>query len=460
MHHPLFDSKVESFSISGAKVFDRFFECPLDHQNATSSPKIKVFVRHLVPIDKVADVHKMPFFLYLQGGPGFECALPTSATSGWTKTALDKGYQVLFLDQRGTGLSTAVSAESLEKFESDEEKADYLSHFRADSIVKDCEIIRKQLTAGRGEDAESRITLLGQSFGGFCITTYLSLFPESVQHAYITGGVPPLTDTPDPVYRALYPRILKKNKLYYKRYPRDVARVRQIHEYLSNNQVTMPNGGTLSPRRFLQLGLSFGGAGGYDAVHNIVQIAANDLDTIGKLSYRVLNTIDSNQSWDTNVIYAILHEAIYCQADQASRWSAERLLDEEPFKTDFEWRLENLKDDQPVYFTGETIYPFMFDDFAELRPLKKVAHLLAERRWGNLYDVKKLNSIKNVEVSGVSYFDDMYVDRELSEKTASEINGFQQWITNEYAHNGARVDGERVLTYLMKLAKGEEAYNR
>jgi hypothetical protein len=205
----------------------------------------------------------------------------------------------------------------------------------------------------------------------------------------------------------MYPRILKKNKLYYKRYPYDVARVRQIHEYLSKNEVTMPNGGTLSPRRFLQLGLAFGGSGGYDTVHNIVQIAANDLDRMGKLSYRVLNTIDSTQSWDTNVIYAILHEAIYCQANQASRWSAERLLAEEPFKTDFEWRLENLKHDQPVHFTGETIYPFMFDDFAELRPLKKVAHLLAERPWGQLYDVKTLNNLKNVEVAGVSYFDDM-----------------------------------------------------
>lgn len=32
------------------------------------------------------------------------------------------------------------------------------------------------------------------------------------------------------------------------------------------------------------------------------------------------------------------------------------------------------------------------------------------------------------------YFFFRYVDRELSEQTAGEINGFQQWITNEYAH--------------------------
>ncbi|KAI8376697.1 Alpha/Beta hydrolase protein [Choanephora cucurbitarum] len=458
--HPL-DSSVESFSIPGAQVFERYFECPLDYADETTSSKIKVFVRHLVPIEKVSLMKKMPFFLYLQGGPGFECALPSSGTSGWVKVAFERGYQVLLLDQRGTGLSSQISTESLDQlFETDEEKADYLAHFRADNIVRDCEYIRKELTAGRSSDEESRISLLGQSFGGFCITTYLSLFPDSIQEAYITGGVPPLSDNPDQVYRALYPRIAKKNTLYYKKFPRDIARVRQIHDYLSSNKVTLPNGGCLSERRFLQLGLMFGGSGGYDAVHIAVQSAAEDLDRLGRLSYRTLNMIQSMQSWDTNVIYAILHEAIYCQSNQSSRWSAERLLKEAPFCTTFEWRSENLKKDQPVYFTGETIYPFMFEDYAELRPLKQVAHLLAEKQWTSLYDVQTLNKLKGVRVAGVSYFDDMYVDRELSEETAAEINGFQQWITNEYAHNGLRVDGERILNYLIKLARGDESFNR
>ncbi|GAA5800301.1 hypothetical protein HPULCUR_005727 [Helicostylum pulchrum] len=459
--HSLDDSTVESFFIPGAKVFERYFDCPLDYENESSSSKLKVFARHLVPVDKVSSMKKMPFFLYLQGGPGFECALPGSGTAGWIKVAFEKGYQVLLLDQRGTGLSSQISTESLHAlFETDEEKANYLTHFRADSIVRDCETIRKQLTEGRSEQEEQRISLLGQSFGGFCITTYLSLFPQSIQHAYITGGVPPLVDTPDKVYRALYPRILKKNKLYYKKFPHDVVRVRQIHEFLSNNKVTLPNSGTLSVRRFLQLGIAFGGSGGYDSLHTIVQAAASDLDRIQKLSYRTLNMIQESQSWDANVLYAILHEAIYCQAGQSSRWSAERVLSEEPFATDFQWRLEDLKPDQPVYFTGETIYPFMFDDFAELRPLKHIANLLAEKPWGQLYDTEVLNKLDGPLTAGASYFDDMYVDRELSEHTAGEINGFQQWITNEFAHNALRADPERVLSYLIKLARGDEGYNR
>lgn len=179
--------------------FVYLFIFELDYENESSSPKLKVFARHLVPVDKVSSMKKMPFFLYLQvkyllnvrvffshnsepffflfqGGPGFECALPSSGTAGWVKVAFEKGYQVLLLDQRGTGLSSQISAESLElSFKTDEEKANYLAHFRADSIVRDCETIRKKLTEGRSKDDEQRISLLGQSFGGFCITTYLSL---------------------------------------------------------------------------------------------------------------------------------------------------------------------------------------------------------------------------------------------------------------------------------------------
>ncbi|KAI7855422.1 Alpha/Beta hydrolase protein [Circinella umbellata] len=427
---PLNDPSVESYFIPGAKVFERFFDVPLDY-NDSGSQNITVFVRHLVPPGKEKDVDTLPFLLYLQGGPGFEVPLPS--TSGWIQAVFDQGYQVLLLDQRGTGLSTPISAESLEFLKTDEAKAAYLTNFRADSIVRDCEVIRKTLTAGRSSDSEKRFALLGQSFGGFCITTYLSLFPQSIESAYTTGGTPPLVDSPEPVYRALYPRVLKRNKLYYSKYPKDIARVRGIHAYLSEYQVTLPNGGTLSPRRFLQLGIQFGFSGGYDTVHQLVNAAADDLASRGKIGFKTLANIQALQDWDTNVIYAILHEAIYCQG-KPSNWAAERVLHEEPFAKQFEWRLDYLDDDQAVYFTGEMIYPFMMDDYIELQPLKKVANLLAEyKNWGQLYDESVLAK-NEVPIAGVSYFDDMYVDRELSEETVSKVQGYKQYITNEFGH--------------------------
>jgi pimeloyl-ACP methyl ester carboxylesterase len=63
-----------------------------------------------------------------------------------TQVILDKGYQMLYLDQRGTGLSTPISAATLGLQGDVHRQVDYLKLFRADSIVKDCEAVRKTLT--------------------------------------------------------------------------------------------------------------------------------------------------------------------------------------------------------------------------------------------------------------------------------------------------------------------------
>ncbi|RUP50190.1 Alpha/Beta hydrolase protein [Jimgerdemannia flammicorona] len=380
-----------------------------DHVNSPTGKTILVFARHLVPIDKLGDVKKMPFLLYLQGGPGFECRFPSSAHGGWIKIAFDKGFQVLLLDQRGTGMSTPVSAGTLSYMfgENDQKKADYLKLFRADSIVRDCEVIREKVTEGRKEsEGETKITLLGLSFGGFCVTTYLSLFPNSIKQALITGGIPPPVSHPDSVYRALYPRILQRNRVYYAKYPQDVARVRLILSHLHSHPTALPNGGLLTIRRFLQLGIQFGFVGGHDTVHQVVLHACRDVVSFGKLQYKTLDEVQGLQSWDTNVIYAILHEQVYSQKSGGpTNWSAERVRGEEPWREDFEYRWEEIeknvtRKESPVNFTGECIYPWMFDDYAELRPLKAVAELLAQYDgWTPLYDIAQLRR-NTVPVAG------------------------------------------------------------
>ena len=59
-----------------------------------------------------------------------------------------------------------------------------------------------------------------------------------------------------------------------------------------------------------------------------------------------------------------------------------------------------------------------------------------------------------VPVAAAIYADDMYVERSLSERTAAQIRGARTWITNEYEHNGLRVDGARILSRLLDLARG------
>lgn len=70
-------------------------------------------------------------------------------------------------------------------------------------LVRDCEFIRKALLGDRENPEDQKWTILGQSFGGFCAVTYLSFFPEGLKEVFLTGGLPPLVDQPDPVYESL-----------------------------------------------------------------------------------------------------------------------------------------------------------------------------------------------------------------------------------------------------------------
>ena len=54
-------------------------------------------------------------------------------------------------------------------------------------------------------------------------------------------------------------------------------------------------------------------------------------------------------AWDTNPLYAVLHEAIYCQG-AASQWAAQRVRDAS-FADAFD-ALKTARANQPVMFTG------------------------------------------------------------------------------------------------------------
>ncbi|KAK9380980.1 Alpha/Beta hydrolase protein [Kockiozyma suomiensis] len=441
---------VDSYAVQGIRVFEYLFTVPLDYNDSESTETIKVFARRVVPSDEAGDndpdVCKRPYMVYLQGGPGFECEAPLSK-SGRTKEILDRGLQLLYLDQRGTGYSTPISFSTLKAMESDEAKANYLSLFRADNIVNDCEEIRKILLK---DAVDKKWSLLGQSFGGFCCTTYLSFYPASLKDVLITGGLPPLVNNPDPVYEALYKRVLKRNEAYFAKYPQDNAKLRKIYRHLHSKKVTLPNGGILSVERFQQLGLDFGRHQGLDSVHQLVAKSSFDLTAFGEITYNTLSRIESAQGFDSNILYACVHEAIYCQKE-ASNWSAERLRSQYAQYFNFE-HIEALADEsRAIYFTGEMIYRSMFDDYVELRQLKNVADMLALKSdWAPLYNIEALNKTTS-HVSAVSYFNDPYVDLELSIKAAAEIKGCRQWITSEFLHNGLTMNPTRILGELFRL---------
>jgi hypothetical protein len=59
-----------------------------------------------------------------------------------------------------------------------------------------------------------------------------------------------------------------------------------------------------------------------------------------------------------------------------------------------------------------------------------------------------------VPCAAAIYAEDPYVDRGFSEETATILPQMHPWVTNEYQHNGLRVDGGRILDRLIGLARG------
>jgi len=412
------------------------FEVPLDHADPKGE-RISVYARELVAPTRAED--KLPYLVYLQGGPGFESPRP-STRSGWIKRALEE-YRVLLVDQRGTGHSTPVCHRTLAHLKTPAAQATYLSHFRADAIVADLEIMRAALL-----DEDTPWTILGQSFGGFCAVRYLSAAPAGLTAALITGGLPPLTGHADRVYEATYRRVLRRNDRYYKRYPEDIAHIRRIVEHLEAHPTTLPGGTKLTSRVFRQLGMRYGMSDAFETQHFLLESAFIDGPKGPELSHRFLRGIENRLPFDTNPIYALLHEAIYCQGT-ASNWSAHRVgatLD--AFQDTGTGRFN---------FTGEMVYPWMFEDYRHLAPLAEAAHILAEKSdWPALYDLDTL-SRNTVPCAAVVYDDDMYVERRFSSETADAIGNTRTWVTNEFDHNGLGVAGARILDYLRDLNRGE-----
>ncbi|HQY91779.1 MAG: alpha/beta fold hydrolase [Caldilinea sp.] len=422
--------------IPGLVLTDHTFRVPLDHARPHAAT-IEVFARAVSAAGKATD--DLPWLLFLQGGPGFAAPRPLT-NSGWIKRAVSD-YHVLLLDQRGTGRSTPLTFQTLAHMSTPQAQAEHLKHFRADAIVQDAEWIRRALL---GESA--RWSVLGQSYGGFCATHYLSVAPHTLSEVFITGGLPPLTAHPDDIYRTTYRHVIEKNQRYYARYPDDVAHVQAIAAHLAAHEVLLPTGDRLTPRRFQQLGLDFGASDGFERIHYLLEEAFVQGAQGVELSHTFLRGVETLQAYDANPLFAILHEAIYCQGF-ASRWSAARVRQEFP---EFE-----LRADAPLFFTGEMIYPWMFEEYRHLRPLQAAAELLAaDDAWPALYDPAILRA-NTVPVAATIYYDDMYVAREFAVQTAATIRDSKVWITNEYEHNALRADGEVIFGRLLEMARGQ-----
>lgn len=428
--------RLATHRLPGLVLTDHEFPVPLDHADP-GGRRISVFAREVVAPSREQD--HLPWLVFLQGGPGHEAFRP-SGRGYWLGRAL-RDYRVLLLDQRGTGRSTPINRQTLGELGDPPSQAEYLALHRADNIVRDAEWIRRELV---GE--VTTWSILGQSFGGFCATTYLSLAPEGLREAFLTGGLPPLEAGPEAVYRATYARVLDRNGRYFERYPEDVDRARRLVATLRRERPALPGGDPLTPRHFQTLGMVFGMSDGFERLHYLLEEAFIGGGEDPVLTDRFLLGVEAATGFAANPLYAVLHEPAYCQGT-AARWAAERVRADLPaFDPDT---------DGPVCFTGEMIYPWMFEEFAALRPFREAAELLAQRDdWPPLYDPARLGA-NTVPCAAAVYYDDMYVEAALSMETARVIRGLRTWVTNEYDHDGVRVEGDAVLGRLIDLARDE-----
>jgi len=425
---------MSSYRQTGTVLTDHTFEVPLDHDRP-GGEQIEVFAREVVAADRAPG--GLPWLVFLQGGPGFGAPRP-HGRDGWLDRAL-ADYRVLLLDQRGTGRSSPASRQTLARLGSAADQADYLAHFRADAIVRDAELVRKALTGGEPW------SVLGQSYGGFCTVTYLSLAPEGIREAFITGGLPGLDASADDVYRVTYGKVRARTWAHYARYPADMDRARRVARHLRDNEVVLPGGARLTVEAFQALGRMLDASTGGDDLHYLIE----DPFAGGGLSDAFLQAVEQHLSFAAGPLYAVLHEAAYAQG-YATRWAAQRIRAEfgefDPAAA--------LDGGGPLLFTGEMIYPWMFDTDPVLRPLRAAADALAEREdWPMLYDAGRL-AANDVPVAAAVYFNDMYVPVEFSVPTAGAIRGLKAWVTSEYDHGGLRVSNGAVLDRLIALARG------
>ncbi|KQR43408.1 aminopeptidase [Microbacterium sp. Leaf161] len=365
---------------------------------------------------------RLPYLVFLQGGPGHEAPRPfhSSTSPAWLDEALAH-YRVVMLDQRGTGLSTPVGDADLDRGSA--AVAEYLTHLRADSIVRDCEAMREHLSA-------ETWSVLGQSFGGFTTLAYLSSDADSLADVFITGGLSTVDRHPDDVYALCYDKMRAASERYYRRFPEHRDVMRRLVDQAAAGEIVLPDGEVVSPSRLRSVGSALGTNDGWQTVWSLLERdpASNAFrhDLMHAMPYG-----------GRNPLYFAFHESSYASG-HATRWSAERT---EP---------QDFRDDVTL-FTGEHIRREWTETVPAFQPWRDVTLALADFEWPRIYNEVAISASGATGAAAV-YVNDVYVPMEFSLETARLLPGVELWVTSEHEHNGVR--SGPVLTHLIDLAHG------
>lgn len=385
-------------------VQDHTITVPLDRTHPDDGRTVEIFARVL------GRDAGLPHLLYLQGGPG--CEAPRLWPS-WMPVALER-YQVVLLDQRGTGRSTPVSAP---------QPAEYLRHLRADAIVEDAEDLREHLGLRTW-------SVLGQSFGGFSALRYLSAHPDSLDRAFFTGGLPSITHSPEEIYTTTYAAMREHSEDYYRRFPAHRPRMAELMERAARGELVLPDSEVVSPSRLRSVGHLLGTNDGWLQLHDLLELPwdgpAFPHDLAAALPFG-----------GRNPLYYVLHESCYANG-ATTGWAAHRVLP------------QRYRED-PTLLTGEHVHPEWLDTVPAFRPWKRAAEEIARTPWPRLYDA---DALREAQGAAAIYARDAYVPLEYSLDTARLMPGLRTLVTSEHEHNGLRASGGEILRHLFELNEG------
>ncbi|WP_022868930.1 alpha/beta fold hydrolase [Schaalia vaccimaxillae] len=433
--------RTKTYIQHSCTVHEHRMDVPVDHRRPTGpdDPTIEIFAREVVR----PGGEDLPHMVFLQGGPGGKSPRQGDFRDGWIGRALED-YRVVLMDQRGTGQSTRMDARWLENLADDQARADWLMLFRQDQIVFDAEALRAEITGGK------KWTTLGQSFGGFITLSYLSLAPEGVEASLITGGLASLGHV-DEIYNLTYPLTAARNRAYFERHPDDERTIREVAAHLRDTEEFLPTGERLSTERLRMIGMGLGTQTRTDILHFMLEGPWVHVRGERRLSEEFLADVATEVAMPP--MYGVLQEAIYACATPdisgtATNWSADRLAEQHP---GFAKDADPLDWSEPYYLTGEHMMRRIFDEDVTTAPLAGVADILAARTdWPAVYAPEVL-AANEVPVVAAVYYDDMFVPRELSLRTASAVRGTKTWITNEYQHDGLRASSGQVVGHLIDM---------
>jgi pimeloyl-ACP methyl ester carboxylesterase len=174
--------------------------------------QIKIFYYGKINLNSVPTV-------YFNGGPGSSSHSDYQALT--RRQALFDPYKevsMIFIDQRGNGCSSGYPQGS------DIATLQRLSHYGSRGIVADAEAVRLQVWGNRPWIAA------GQSYGGYIVHRYVTLYPQSLTAAISQQDVL----TSDGYFR-IKTRIASQARVlqdYLGEYPDDQDRLSRLHDYL------------------------------------------------------------------------------------------------------------------------------------------------------------------------------------------------------------------------------------